>query len=95
MNRFIIVKGLPYLYANGKAYKVRWDEKGFTVGSEARLKLEKNPHTYCDLSIKAKCACLDSIKEKKVENKEAEAPVEEAVAEVVENKEVEPEQVDA
>lgn len=61
MNRFVIVDGLPYLYAGGKTYAVRWDVKGFTVGHEVKL-----PHvpavTYSDLSIKAKCAGkLDSI----------------------------------
>lgn len=61
MNRFIIVDGLPYLYANGKAYAVRWDEKGFTVGAE--VKITSVPVvTYPELSIKAKCAGrLDSI----------------------------------
>lgn len=61
MNRFIIVDGLPYLYANGKAYAVRWDEKGFTVGAEAKMTSVPSV-TYSELSIKAKCAGnLDSI----------------------------------
>lgn len=68
MNKFIIVQGLPFLYANGKAYAVRWDSEGFTVGAE--VKLTKAPEvTYSELSVKAKCAVLDSIKaadEKKV-----------------------------
>lgn len=60
MNRFIIVDGLPYLYANGKAYAVRWDEKGFTVGAEVKVSVPTV--TYSETSIKAKCAgCLDSI----------------------------------
>ena len=61
MNRFIIVDGLPYLYANGKAYAVRWDAAGFTVGAE--FKMKSAPVTiYNERSIKAKCAaCLDSI----------------------------------
>ena len=64
MNRFIIVDGLPYLYADGKAYAVRWDEKGFTVGAE--VKMASVPEvTYSELSIMAKCAGnLDSIKVK-------------------------------
>lgn len=60
MNRFIIVDGLPFLYANGKAYKVRWDDEGFTVGAEVKLASVPSV-TYPELSIKAKCTCLDSI----------------------------------
>ena len=60
MNRFIIVDGLPYLYAAGKAYAVRWDSKGFTVGAEVKLKSAPSV-TYSELSIKAKCKNLDSI----------------------------------
>ena len=41
MNRFVIVDGLPYLYADGKTYAVRWDEKGFTVGAEVNLASRK------------------------------------------------------
>lgn len=61
MNRFIIVDGLPFLYANGKAYRVRWNEEGFTVGAEVELASVPSV-TYSELSIKAKCADnLDSI----------------------------------
>lgn len=63
MNRFIIVNGLPYLYdaEKKKAFAVRWDEKGFTVGAEIKLKSAPK-QTFSELSIKAKCAsCLDSI----------------------------------
>ena len=62
MDRFIIVDGLPYLYAGGKAYAVKWDSAGFTVGAEKRLR-SVPAVTYNELSIKAKCAAdLDSIK---------------------------------
>lgn len=54
MNRFIIVDGLPYLYADGNAYAVRWDEKGFTVGAEVEL-TEAPAVTYSELSILAQC----------------------------------------
>lgn len=61
MNRFIIVDGLPYLYADGKAYAVRWDSAGFTVGAEVKLKSAPTS-IYSELSIKAQCANnLDSI----------------------------------
>ena len=61
MNRFIIVDGLPYLYADGKAYCVRWDSAGFTVGAEIELKAAPT-RIYNELSIKAQCANrLDSI----------------------------------
>ena len=73
MTRFIIVDGLPFLYANGKAYSVRWDEKGFTVGSEVELASEPSV-TYSELSIKAKCAGhLDSISASMPENQETDA----------------------
>ena len=61
MNRFIIVDGLPYLLVHSKAYAVRWDDKGFTVGAEVELASVPD-RTYPELSIKAKCADLDSIK---------------------------------
>ena len=82
MNRFIIVDGLPYLYAEGKAYAVRWDAAGFTVGAEAEFKLKSAPAAiYNERSIKAKCAaCLDSIgadQEEQEEPEQAEQPVEE------------------
>ena len=60
MNRFVIVDGLPYLYANSKVYAVRWDSNGFTVGKEIKLK-EVPAETYSELSVKAKCENLDSI----------------------------------
>ena len=61
MNKFVIVDGLPYLFANGKTYAVRWDEAGFTVGAEVELASVPG-RTYSELSIKAKCANnLDSI----------------------------------
>ena len=63
MNRFIIVDGLPYLYADGKAYAVRWDEEGFTVGTEVELTFVPEV-TYSELSVTAKCHdCLNSIDE--------------------------------
>ena len=73
MNRFIIVDGLPFLYANGKAYRVRWDDEGFTVGAE--VKLASVPTcVYSEISIKAKCADnLDSIQD----TEPAEEPVQE------------------
>ena len=71
MNKFVIVDGLPYLYFNGKAYAVRWDEKGFTVGAEVELTSVPSV-TYSELSIKAKCAGhLDSIGEQVPEAPEA------------------------
>lgn len=72
MNRFVIVDGLPYLYADGRTYAVRWDDSGFTVGAEVKLTSALG-RTYSELSIKAKCAeHLDSIKATR-----AEVPLEE------------------
>ena len=80
MNRFIIVDGLPYLYAGGKAFAVRWDNAGFTVGAEVKLNSAPG-RTYSDISIKAKCANnLDSIgaePEEKPEEVQVEAEPEE------------------
>ena len=74
MNRFIIVDGLPYLFDKGKAFAVRWDEKGFTVGAEVEL-TEAPSAVFNEISILAKCAGnLDSIQE------EAEDPAEEVEA---------------
>lgn len=55
MNRFVIVDSLPYLLAHGKAYAVRWDDKGFTVGMEVELASIPSV-THSELAIKAKCA---------------------------------------
>lgn len=61
MNRFVIVDGLPYLYAGGKVYAVRWDSAGFTVGAEVKMK-SVPAVTHSELAIFAKCAGrLDSI----------------------------------
>lgn len=61
MNRFVIVNGLPYLFADGKTYSVRWDEMGFTVGAEVELASVPD-RTYSELSVLAKCTGhLDSI----------------------------------
>lgn len=60
MNRFVIIDGLPFLYADNKIYAVRWDSKGFTVGGEVKKDFSPYP-LYSDLEIKAKCAVLDSI----------------------------------
>jgi len=70
MNRFIIVDGLPYLFAAGKAYAVRWNEEGFTVGAEVEL-TEAPAVTYSEVSIMAKCAeCLNSIDSEQAEEPE-------------------------
>ena len=60
MNRFLIIDGLPYLYADNKAYAVRWNEEGFTVGNEVKLTVIPYP-VYSEIEIKAKCNVLDSI----------------------------------
>lgn len=64
MNRFIIHEGLPYLYADGKTYAVRWDDNGFTVGAEVDLAsapTETFEQDWPEVSILAKCETLDSI----------------------------------
>ncbi len=64
MNRFVIVDDLPYLFANGKTFAVRWDEEGFTVGAEVKLASVPSV-THSAIAVKAKCQNLDSIGEKK------------------------------
>ena len=91
MNRFIIVDGLPYLYADGKAFAVRWDEKGFTVGAEVEL-ASVPAYTYSEISILAKFhECLNSIDPAAPENQEedpdAEGQKEQAEDEKEENTE--------
>lgn len=64
MNRFIIHEGLPYLYADGKTYAVRWDDNGFTVGAEVDLTSAPNEtfeQDWPEISILAKCETLDSM----------------------------------
>ena len=83
MNRFIIVDGLPYLYVHGKVFAVRWDEKGFTVGAEVELASVPDV-TYPELSVKAKCADLDSIKGAEPTEEDSEVETEENRAEPTE-----------
>ena len=74
MNRFIIIDGLPYLYAKERAYSVRWDDKGFTVGAEVELASVPTV-TYSELSILAQCAGhLDSIGAESEKESEPEKP---------------------
>lgn len=61
MLRFIIMGGLPYLYADGKAYKCRFDDAGFTPTSDEMEIAEEPVSVYREIEIKARCACLDSI----------------------------------
>lgn len=94
MNRFIIVDGLPYLYANGKAYAVRWDDAGFTVGAEVELK-SAPAAIYNERSIKAKCAaCLDSIGADQEEQEEQPEQVENPEQVEEPEQSVQPEQVE-
>lgn len=79
MQEFIIIDGLPYLLHCGKAYAVRWDDKGFTVGGIVREGISPTDFPILsELSVKAKCqGRLDSIGKPQ----EPEAPQEEAAQE--------------
>ena len=77
MLRFIIMGGLPYLYVEGKAYKCRFDENGFTPTAEEVEITEEPVRTYREIEIKAQCACLDSIGGAADEQVTDEAPVDE------------------
>lgn len=63
MQNFIIIDGLPYLYADGKAYAVRWDDEGFTLGEVFRADISPDDFIMLsELSVMAKChGRLDSI----------------------------------
>lgn len=62
MQNFIIIDGLPYLYADGKAYAVRWDDEGFTLGEVFREDISPDDFIMLsELSVKAQCQELDSI----------------------------------
>jgi hypothetical protein len=63
MQEFIIIDGLPYLYADGKAYAVRWDDEGFTLGGIFQEDISPSDFIMLsELSVKAKCqGRLDSI----------------------------------
>ena len=70
MNKFIIVDGLPFLLAHGKAFAVRLNEVGFTVGAEVEL-ASVPAVTYSEVSIRGKCAGrLDSISAYKPEQQQ-------------------------
>lgn len=76
MNRYIIVDGKPYLYHEGKAYAVRFDDKGLTVSKE--VKFPSVPAvTYSELSVRAKCKVLDSIGEATTEDFSVADPLDE------------------
>lgn len=76
MQEFIIIDGLPYLYDGGKAYAVRWDDEGFTLGEVFRENISHNDFIMLsELSVKAKCqGRLDSIGKPEPEPVEAPKP---------------------
>lgn len=53
MNKYVIVEGKPYLFADGRAYGVRKNSEGLTVGKAVELP-EIPTRTYSELSINAK-----------------------------------------
>ena len=53
MNKYVIVDNKPYLLFNGKAYGVRRNDEGFTVGKEVELS-EMPTRTYSEVTINAK-----------------------------------------
>ena len=73
MYSFVVVDGFPFLLSDGKFFKVRWDETGFTIGEEVKLK--KIPSvTYNEHSIKTKCTVMNSIDPEKDIDPEKEEP---------------------
>lgn len=76
MQEFIIIDGLPYLYADGKAYAVRWDDEGFTLGGIFKEDISPTDFVMLsELSVMAKChGRLDSIDKPKAEPTEAPKP---------------------
>ena len=78
MQEFIIIDGLAYLYDGGKAYAVRWDDEGFTLGEVFRENISHNDFIMLsELSVKAKCqGRLDSIGKPEPEPEPEPEPVE-------------------
>ena len=83
MQEFIIIDGLPYLLFCDKAYAVRWDKSGFTVGDVFREGISPTAFpVLSERSVKAKCqGRLDSIgkpqePEEPPKQEEAEVPQE-------------------
>lgn len=74
MNKYVLVNGKPYLFADGRAYSVRRNAEGFKVGNAVELS-EIPTRTYSELSINAKFPDgFDSIGEDAVNTtEEAEA----------------------
>lgn len=67
MNRYVLVDGKPYLWADGRAYAVRRNKDGFKVGNAVELP-EIPTRTYSELSINAKFSDgFDSIGEETVD----------------------------
>ena len=92
MYSFVVVDGFPFLLSDGKFFKVRWDETGFTIGEEVKLK--KIPSvTYNEHSIKTKCTVMNSIDPEKEEPEQdqteqnAEEPEQDVIEDVVEGDE--------
>ena len=97
MYSFVVVDGFPFLLSDGKFFKVRWDETGFTIGEEVKLK--KIPSvTYNEHSIKTKCTVMNSIDPEKEEpekeepeqdqiEQNAEEPEQDVIEDVVEGDE--------
>ena len=89
MQEFIIIDGLPYLLHDGKAFAVRWDDEGFTLGEVFKEDISPSDFiTLSELSVKAKCqGRLDSIgtvDEKETVEPEAEETEEKAEPEAEE-----------
>lgn len=53
MNKYVLVEGKPYLWADGRAYAVRRNKDGFKVGNAVELP-EIPTRTYSEMSINAK-----------------------------------------
>lgn len=82
MNKYVIVEGKPYLFADGRAYSVRRNSEGLKVGKAVELPSIPT-RTYSELSINAKFPDgFDTIGEEVTEDEEEafEAVTETAIA---------------
>lgn len=52
--RFVIVNDLPYLYEDGRTFRMKIDANGFTIGEEVSFRNIDLGKSYSEIELKAK-----------------------------------------